>query len=135
MADEVVIRGTKDTAKVRNPLGPLALTIVTVGFYFFFWWYFINREMNDLGEVYDDDYLKHSPGMAVLAMTLGAFVLVPPFVSAWRTFKRVERAQERVLGSNNFSPTLVFVLALIPIVSLITPVMVQSNLNQVWEKQ
>ena len=135
MAEEVVIRGTKDTAKIRNPLAPLGLTIITFGIYFIFWWYFINKEMDAVGEVHDDDYLTHSPGMAALAISLGALLLVPPFVSAWRTFKRVERTQERVLGSNNFSPILVFVLALIPIVSLITPIMVQSNLNQVWEKQ
>ena len=33
------------TAKIRNPLGVIGLTLITLGIYFFFWWYYINREM------------------------------------------------------------------------------------------
>ena len=59
---------------------------------------------------------------------------MPPFVSFWRTNKRIERSQERVLGSNNFSPVLSFVLTLIGL-GFISTYLMQSNLNQVWERQ
>ena len=135
MAEEVTIRGTNQIAKIRNPLGVLGLTLITLGIYGIFWWYFINSEMNELGKTYDDDYLENSPGMATLAATVGVVLIVPPFVTLWRTCKRIERSQERVVGSNNFSPVLAFVLALIPLVGLVVAPMMQSNLNQAWERQ
>ena len=135
MADEVQIPSAGSTAKIRNPLGVLGLSIITLGIYGIFWWFFINNEMNELGKTYDDDYLENSPGLATLAATLGAVIIVPPFVTLWRTCKRIERSQERVTGSNNFSPVLAFVLSFIPLVNLAVPVMMQSNLNQAWERQ
>jgi|SRR5215207_4653094 len=135
MADEVTIRGSNSIAKIRNPLGVLGLSLITLGIYGIFWWFFINNEMNELGKTYDDDYLENSPGLATLAATLGAVIIVPPFVTLWRTCKRIERSQERVTGSNNFSPVLAFVLSFIPLVNLAVPVMMQSNLNQAWERQ
>ncbi|MGI8593419.1 MAG: DUF4234 domain-containing protein [Solirubrobacteraceae bacterium] len=127
--------GYQRDRKIRNPLGVIGLGIITLGIYSCFWWYFINREMNDLGETYRDEDLKNSPGLAVLATTLGVLIIVPPFVTMWRTCKRIERSQERVIGSNNFSPLLAFLLVFIPIVSLVSIYLMQSNLNQVWERQ
>ncbi len=135
MAEEVAIRGTNATAKVREPLGVVGLGVITFGIHTCFWWYFINREMNDLGETYRDDYLKNSPGLAVLATTLGVILIIPPFVTMWRTCKRIERSQERVMGSNNFSPIVAFLLVFIPLLGLVSMYLMQSNLNQVWERQ
>ena len=135
MAEEVTIRGTNQVAKIRNPLGVLGLSLITLGIYQIFWWYYINSEMNELGSTYDDDYLENSPGVATLAVTLGVLLIIPPFVSLWRTCKRIERSQERVIGSNNFSPLLAFILAFIPLVNLAVAPMMQSNLNQAWERQ
>jgi fatty acid desaturase len=135
VAREVPIQGSEWTAKVRNPGAPIGLSIVTLGIYSFWWWYFINREMDDLGEVHHDDYLRNSPGLATLAATVGAFVIVPPLVTLWRTCHRVERAQERTLGTTSFSPALVFFLAFVPFGSIAVSIMLQSNLNRVWEQQ
>jgi len=135
MAQEVTIRGTSEIAKIRHPLGVLGLSLITLGIYGIFWWYFINREMNELGGTYNDDYLENSPGMATLAATVGALIIIPPFVTLWRTCKRIERSQERAIGSNNFSPLLAFILAFIPLVNLAVAPLMQSNLNQVWERQ
>ncbi len=135
MAHEVSIHGTPAAAKVRNPLGVIGLSIITLGIYGIFWWYFINREMADLGRARGTGELGDNPTMSVLAATLGAFVIVPPFVTLWTTCKRIESSQTRVLGSNNFSPVLTFVLALIPLVGIIVPFLMQTNLNQVWERQ
>jgi hypothetical protein len=71
--------------------------------------------------------------MSVVAVTIGALIIVPPFVSFWRTLKRIEISQNLVLGSNNLAVVLVFILGLIPLVNLIVAPLMQSNLNQVWE--
>ena len=70
----------------------LGLGLITLGIYHIFWWYFINREMADYGRANGVD-LGDNPVMSVLAITLGALIIVPPFVSLFRTLRRVERAQ------------------------------------------
>jgi uncharacterized protein involved in cysteine biosynthesis len=72
--------------------------------------------------------------MSVLAITLGGLILIPALVSHWRTLKRIETAQNVVLGSNNFSPVLLFVVSFIPLVNLVVTPLMQSNLNQVWQR-
>jgi uncharacterized protein DUF4234 len=134
MAQEITIRNTNEIAKIRNPLGVIGLSLITLGIYGFVWYYKINKEMNALGGTYNDEYLENSPGVALLAVTLGIVLIVPPFVSFWRTNKRIERSQERVLGSNNFSPLLSFILTLIAL-GFISHYLMQRNLNQVWERQ
>jgi hypothetical protein len=77
--------------------------------------------------------LGDNPILSVAAITLGALIIVPLFVSFWRTLKRIETSQNLVLGSNNFAVILVFILGLIPLVNIIVAPLMQSNLNQVWE--
>ena len=134
MAQEVQIPGAGPTAKIRHPLGVIGLSLITLGIYGLFWWYFINREMADLGQANGVPELGDNPVLSVVALSIGSFIIIPPFVTWWRTAKRVETAQNRVLGSNNFSPVLAFVLIFIPIVGLISIYLIQSNLNQVWER-
>ena len=134
MAQELAIPGAGTTAKIRNPLGVLALGLITLGIYHVFWWYFINREMADLGRANRRPELGDNPIMSVLAITIGGIVIIPALVSHWRTLKRIETAQNVVLGSNNFSPILLFVLSFIPLVNLVVTPLMQSNLNQVWER-
>jgi hypothetical protein len=132
MAEELQIAGAGSTAKVRNPLGTVALSIVTIGVYYVFWWYFINREMRDLGRARNRD-LGQSPGSSVLALTLGALIIVPALVTLWRTSARIESSQETVGIDRRVSGPIVFILLL-----LIGPVGIwyaQSELNKVWEAQ
>ena len=81
MAEEVQIRNSTAQAKVRSPVAVALLSFFTIFIYFFFWWYFINREMKDLGEAHGTDELGDSPGKSVLAVTLGALIIVPAIVS------------------------------------------------------
>ncbi len=134
MAQDVQIPGAGTTAKIRHPLGVIGLSLITLGIYGFFWWYFINREMADLGQANGVPELGDNPVLSVVALSIGSLIIIPPFVTWWRTAKRVETAQNRVLGSNNFSPVLAFVLIFIPLVGLISIYLIQSNLNQVWER-
>ena len=134
MADLVQLSGTDAQVKVREPLAVVLFTIITLGIYMIFWWYFINREMADLGRAKGIAEMGEEPIWSVVAITVGSLVIIPPFVSLWRTCRRIERAQSNVLGSNNFSPILNFILALIPIVQFVVPFLMQSNLNQVWRR-
>ena len=132
MADEVAIAGTGATAKLRNPLGVVGLSLITIGIYYVFWWYFINREMRDLGRARNAD-LGESPGNSVLAITLGALILVPAIVTLWTTSGRIERAQEAVGLDRRVSGPIIFILLL-----LIGPVGIwyaQSELNKAWGAQ
>jgi hypothetical protein len=135
VAEEVAIRGSGAVAKLRNPVGVLLLGIITLGIYHLYWWYAINREMADLGRARGTDRLGDSPVMSLLAVTLGAIVLIPAIVSFWRTCKRVETAQELELGDNNFSPVLMVVLTILVITSFLVGPLMQSNLNQVWRRE
>jgi Domain of unknown function (DUF4234) len=132
MAEEVAIAGTGSTAKLRNPLGVVGLAIITIGIYYAFWWYFINREMRDFGRARGAD-LGQSPGNSVLAITLGALIIVPAIVSMWRTSDRIQRTQEVAGVDRAANGPIIFILLL-----LIAPVGIwyaQNELNKAWEAQ
>jgi hypothetical protein len=132
MAEEVRIAQTGSIAKIRHPLGVVGLSLITLGIYFVFWWYFINREMHDLGRARKVD-LGENPTNSVLAITLGALVIVPAIVTMWTTGARIESAQEIADMDRRASGPLVFVLLL-----LVGPVGIwyaQHELNKVWQAQ
>jgi Domain of unknown function (DUF4234) len=132
MAEEVQIAGAGSTAKVRNPLGTVGLSIITLGVYYLFWWYFINREMRDLGRARNVD-LGQNPANSVLAVFPGWVLIVPALVTMWTTSARIEGAQEAVGIERRVSGPIVFILLL-----LIGPVGIwyaQSELNKVWQAQ
>jgi hypothetical protein len=132
MAEEVRIAQTGSIAKIRNPLGVVGLSLITLGIYFFFWWYYINREMHDLGRARKVD-LGENPTNSVLAVTLGALIIVPAIVTMWTTGARIEGSQEAVDMDRRASGPLVFVLLL-----LVGPVGIwyaQHELNKVWQTQ
>jgi hypothetical protein len=132
MAEEIAIANSGERAKLRNPLGVVGLSIITIGIYYVFWWYFINREMRDLGRARGTD-LGQNPGNSVLALTLGALIIVPALVTLWRTSDRIQRSQEVSGVERPASGPIIFILLL-----LIGPVGVwyaQSELNKAWEAQ
>jgi hypothetical protein len=132
MAEEVAIAGTGSTAKLRNPWGVIGLTLITLGIYYFFWWYYINREMRDFGRARNTD-LGQNPGNSVLAITLGALIIVPAIISLWTTSGRMQRTQETAGVEQGANGPIIFVLLL-----LISPVglwYAQNELNKAWEKQ
>src|SRR3954463_10296560 len=112
MAEEVSISGDGSTAKLRNPWGVIGLTLITIGIYYFFWWYYINREMRDLGHARNTD-LGQNPGNSVLAITLGALIIVPAIVTLWTTCDRVQRSQETAGVDQRASGPIIFVLLLL----------------------
>jgi hypothetical protein len=125
MARTVTLNG--QVVKVRHPLAPLGLGIITLGIYPLVWYFKINDELRSQGE-------DVSPGMALLAITLGVFLIVPPFVSMYNTAERIRHAQERRGVGNPISPTLALVLLFIPIANLFQTAYLQSGLNRAWER-
>jgi hypothetical protein len=132
MAQDVQIAGVGTTAKIRNPLGVVGLSIITLGIYYFCWWYFINREMRDLGQARNRD-LGQNPTNSVLAISLGALIIVPAIVTMWTTSGRIESSRETGGVEQRASGPIIFILLL-----LIWPVglwYAQHELNKVWETQ
>ncbi len=71
------------------------LVFVTLGIYYLVWYYKINRELRDLGRATgQEERLGRSPFTSLMAITFGWLILVPPFVSMYRTLKRIQAAQE-----------------------------------------
>ena len=126
MAQTVTLEGGTEV-KIRRPWGVFLLTIVTLWIYYLVWYYKINREMRDYG-------VDVSPGVALLAITLGGLVIIPPFVSTWRTFKRIRELQRQAsLEEPHINHVTGFVLYLIALVLLpFEMVYAQHHLNRVW---
>ena len=132
MAEEVVIPGSAYPAKVRSLWAVALLPIVTIGIYYFVWYYKINKEMASLGETRGkSEELGDSPGTSLLAVTLGALVIVPAIISLIHTFQRIQATQRLTGGGEALSGWLGVVLYLV-----LSPAMwayMQSGLNQSWE--
>jgi hypothetical protein len=132
VAHQVPIAGAGTSAKIRSLFAPALLPIPTLGIYLFCWWYFVNRELRDYGKAKGTDELGTSPGTSVLAITLGALVIVPAILSVINTFKRVQRAQ-RLTGVEVLNGWIALVLYLV-----LSPAFfayMQSGLNNVWKAQ
>jgi hypothetical protein len=130
MAEEIQIAGTQAKAKIRSPFAPALLPYVTFLIYAFVWYYKINREMADLGRARGTDELGDSPGKSLLAVTLGALIVVPAVISTIRTAQRIQRAQRLTGVEPQLNGWLALVLAIV-----ITPAFYayeQSELNKVW---
>ncbi len=66
-----------ETFKRRNIVGVwLGLPLITFGIYHFVWYYKINNEAR---RFLRDESIK--PWISLLAITLGALLVIPPFVS------------------------------------------------------
>ena len=115
-----------DTFKRRNIVGVwLGLPLITLGIYPFVWHYKVNNEARR--------YLRDNtirPGISLLAITLGSFLIVPPFVSVYRTCSRIQRMEEKAGITSRIEPVLglifIFVFGL-------HSLYMQSHLNSIWD--
>jgi hypothetical protein len=134
MAEVVEIQGAGSTAKIRGPVAVAVLTFVTLGIYGLVWYYKVNREMADLGKATGrTEELGDSPGTSLLAVTIGALIIVPAIISLIHTFKRVQALQRITQSGEPINGWLGLVLYLV-----FSPALfgyMQSGLNPAWEKQ
>jgi drug/metabolite transporter (DMT)-like permease len=124
VADAVVVNGIY--YKRRNPWGVFGLSIITLGIYAIVWYYKINNELRNYG-------IENRPGIATLAVTLGAVLLVPPFVSYYKSADRILQAQKRAQSEERIIPVLALLLILV--VSVFALPYYQSQLNKVWDAE
>jgi hypothetical protein len=132
VAQELQIPETQNRVKIRSPWAAALLPFVTLGIYHLVWWYRINRELRDYGRARGTDELGTSPGKSVLAITLGAFIVVPAILSVIHTFQRMQKAQ-RLAGVEVLNGWIGLVLYLV-----ISPAFfgyMQVGLNNVWRAQ
>src|SRR5512133_880677 len=132
MAEVVPIQGTEATAKIRSVVWVIVLEIITLFIYGFFWWYFIHRELRDYGRAKNTNELGTSPGTSLLAITLGALIIVPALVSFYNGFKRVQAAQ-RLTGIEPINGWIGLILFLVFYPAFMG--YMQSGLNAVWQAQ
>lgn len=133
MAEPVQIQGSSYIGKIRNPLGIIGLAIITLGIYGIFWYYYTNKELAEIGRARNTEELGTSPGTSVLAVTLGAFIIVPPFVSAYKFCTRLSAAERHTGTPEGMEAGLLFILwvFLAPVAAYIA----QSNINKVLQAQ
>jgi len=133
MAEEVRIGRTDARGKLRDPLGIIGLAIITLGIYSLVWYYKVNKEMAELGRERNNPALGTSPGTSLLAITLGAFVIVPAFVSAYNTCKRLSAMEAESGVPEGMHPALLFLLYLC--VSPVGAWIFQNNMNGALKAQ
>jgi hypothetical protein len=127
VAESIHVRGAQ--VKIRNPFLVFVWSLVTFGIYYLVWYYKINRELRDAAGV------DVSPLVALLAVTVGWIVIVPPFVSWYRTFTRIGGAQEAAGLSTVASPMLGFILYVFAVFFLPVEVLyAQDELNKLWRR-
>lgn len=136
MARKVDVRGVE--IKLRRPWVAFVLAIVTLGLYYLYWYYVSNSDLNEYGETLEEpsNPLRVSAGMATLAVSVGGLLIVPPFISQWRFYRRIRKAQELAGIDPKINHVLGFVLFLIALVLLPFEIpYAQGHLNRLWEHE
>lgn len=101
------------SVKVRSPFAVVALSVVTLCVYSYVWYFKVNRELRDFGRARFDPALSGGrPRRSLVAITLGAWLLVPAVWSLVATVGRI-RGAERLAGRTPRSgaPIIVAVVA------------------------
>ncbi|HVB76541.1 MAG TPA: DUF4234 domain-containing protein [Candidatus Nitrosotalea sp.] len=124
MARDVVIGD--QVFKRRNPVGVwLGLPLVTLGIYYYVWYYKINSEAK---RYLRDPSLR--PGRSLLAILIGGIIIVPPFISIYRTGVRVRQMQSNAGIQDRCEPWINLILAFF---FGLDRLYLQIHLNKLWD--
>lgn len=123
MAEIVTIEGQQ--FKRRSPWGVWGLGFITLGIYHLVWYYKINDEAR---RYLRDEAIR--PGVALAAILIGWILILPPYISIYRTGDRIRRMQENAGVGQQIEPVLGLIAAFF--LSLHVPYY-QSGLNRVWD--
>jgi hypothetical protein len=116
---------TGRAGKIRNVfLVWLIWPLITLGIYHLVWYYKVNREARDF-----DQRIEVDPALAVVAITLGWLVIVPPFVSVYNTGQRIARMQQSAGMRPTCNPWIGLILVFI---FSLHSLYYQQELNQIW---
>jgi Domain of unknown function (DUF4234) len=113
MAEEIAIRGSNEVGKIRGFVPAFLLAIVTFGIYGIVYYYKVNKELAELGKARGTEELGTAPGTSVLAVTLGAFIIIPAFISYYNTWKRLETARKMFGVTDGMDAGIGFIVQLI----------------------
>lgn len=117
---------TGTAGKTRNIfLVWLIWPFITLGIYHLVWYYKINREARDF-----DSRIEVSPLLSLLAIAVGWIIIVPPFISVYRTGKRIAQMQRSAGVNSSCNPWIGVILMF---VAGIYSLYYQHELNQVWK--
>ena len=122
--------------KIINPWVAFLLALVTLGIYYIFWFGIRNSELNDFGLSFggEKNPLRVSVFLAIVANTIGWLLIVPPFVSQWRYYRRIGRAQELAGLDHRISHVTGFLLYVVALFLLPFEIpYAQHHLNRLWE--
>jgi hypothetical protein len=114
-----------ETGKRRNIfLVWLVWPLITLGIYHLYWWYKINDEARRL-----DPSIQVNPLVSLLAIFPGVFIVVPPFVTVYRTGERIRRMQADAGIDADVIPILGLLLMF---VFSLYSLYYQVGLNRIW---
>ncbi len=102
----------------------LVWPLITLGIYYYVWWYKINREARDF-----NPQIEVEPVLSLLAVLIGWIIIVPPFVSTWRTGDRIAQMQRTAGLEPTCQAWIGFVLMF---VFSLQSLHYQSELNKIW---
>src|ERR1700722_9839949 len=118
---------TGRAGKTRNIwLTWLIWPLITLGIYHLVWYYKINREARDF-----DENIDVKPELSLLAVLIGWIIIIPPFVSIYRTGERIAQMQEDAGMERSCSGLIGLVLAFFA--GLYT-LYYQYELNRIWTR-
>jgi hypothetical protein len=126
--DTFTPRGAAADIKLRGPLWVGIWSLVTLGFFALYWMYATAKHLRDYGNARGRD-LGQKPGMTLLAITLGALIIVPAIVAIYRQAKRIQQAQQ-LAGVEPMNGWLALVLYLVVFPAFYA--YEQSELNKAW---
>lgn len=134
-APEVRLKNSRYDVKVRSPLNVALLDLVTLGIYGIVVYYKTNRELMLLGKSRNEPGLGDNPTLSLLALVPGAILIVPLFISAFNTGKRIRLAEGMAGRPENqqISPAVSMLL-----LALLAPIGLyynQRHLNAVWDAE
>jgi hypothetical protein len=115
------------TFKKRNIFAVwVGLPLITLGIYSYVWIYKVNDEAR---RFLKDDSIR--PVMSVLAFIPGAILIIPPFVTIYRTGKRIARMEAAAGSPNRAEPVVGLILGF---VFTLYSLYYQDHLNGLWDR-
>jgi len=115
------------TFKKRNIFAVwIGLPLITLGIYSYVWIYKVNDEAR---RFLKDESIR--PVMSVLAFIPGAILIIPPFVTIYRTGKRIARMEAAAGSPNRAEPVVGLILGF---VFSLYSLYYQDHLNGLWDR-
>lgn len=104
------------------------LVLATGGLWFLVWYYRFQRDLRDGAGI------MTGPFLSLLGITVGWVLVFPPFLSWWRTWRRVEHAR-RTAGVPVPGPNVGLLLQMLPVFWPLGAAHAQAELNRAWRRR